>query len=96
MTYTYELTEGTIIKRSDGAFIPNDPANRDYAEYQEWLKAGNTPTPYTPPAPEPVKSLTPKEKLERAGLSLDEFAQLIDEAQSIIKHDPPPDKERGV
>jgi len=45
---------------------------------------------------EPVKSLTPKEKLERAGLSLDEFAQLIEEAQSIIKHDPPPDKERGV
>jgi hypothetical protein len=93
----YTLTEDNcVIRATDGALIPNDPANRDYAEYQEWLKAGNTPTPYTPPAPAPVKSLTPKEKLERAGLSLDEFAQLINEAQSIIKHDPPPDKERGV
>lgn len=35
----------TIFRRSDSAYIPNDPANRDYAEYLEWLEAGNTPDP---------------------------------------------------
>ena len=95
MTYTLTAS-GSVVRDSDGAAIPSDPENRDSREYSAWAAKGNKPTPYTPPAPEPVKSLTPKEKLERAGLSLDEFAQLINEAQSIIKHDPPPDKERGV
>lgn len=34
------------IVRDDGAWIPPDPANRDYAEYQEWLEAGNEPQPW--------------------------------------------------
>jgi len=52
---TYQLTTGTSIKRlSDGAFIPNDPGNRDYREYLEYLEAGNTPEPApTPPPPPP-------------------------------------------
>jgi hypothetical protein len=34
------------IKRlADNAFIPMDPANRDYAEYLEWLAEGNEPLP---------------------------------------------------
>lgn len=34
------------IKRiADNAFIPFDPANRDYAEYLEWVAAGNEPLP---------------------------------------------------
>jgi hypothetical protein len=50
----YQLTTSTSIKRlSDGAFIPNDPGNRDYREYLDWLDAGNTPEPAPAPPPPP-------------------------------------------
>ena len=50
----YQLTTGISIKRlSDGAFIPNDPGNRDYREYLDWLEAGNTPEPAPAPPPPP-------------------------------------------
>ena len=48
MNYTYALTQGTSILRSDGANIPPDPANTDYAAYLAWVAAGNTPTPVDP------------------------------------------------
>lgn len=48
----YTLTQNEMIKRSDGAFIPPDPANLDYAAYLAWVAEGNTPAPYVaPPAP---------------------------------------------
>jgi hypothetical protein len=51
---TYQLTTSTSIKRlSDGAFIPNDPGNRDYRDYLDWLEAGNTPLPAPAPPPPP-------------------------------------------
>ena len=31
-----------IKRKSDGAWIPFDPANTDYQEYLEWVAAGNT------------------------------------------------------
>ena len=50
----YQLTTSTsIIRLSDGAFIPNDPGNRDYREYLEYLAAGNTPEPAPAPPPPP-------------------------------------------
>ena len=52
---TYQLTSGdAILRLSDNAYIPQAPGNRDYAEYLEWLDAGNTPEPAPPPpAPGP-------------------------------------------
>ena len=48
----YKLTDTeTIIRISDGAFIPNDPANTDYAEYLEWVAEGNKPKPADKPIP---------------------------------------------
>lgn len=42
----YKLHQnGMIIRESDGAWIPADPANADYQEYLRWLAAGNEPDP---------------------------------------------------
>ena len=72
----YQLTTSTSIKRlSDGAFIPNDPANTDYAAYLAWVEAGNMPEP-APEPPAPVE-LTPAEKLARSGLTVAELKELL-------------------
>ena len=46
----YQLLPDTLmgaaqcVKRTaDNAFIPFDPANQDFVEYQKWLAEGNTP-----------------------------------------------------
>lgn len=50
----YRLTEtDAVIRTADGAWIPNDPANRDWVEYQQWLEDGGVPDPYVPPEPVP-------------------------------------------
>ena len=72
----YKLAEPVgVIRFSDGAFIPPDPANTDFAAYLEWVAAGNEPEP----APEPVApvELTTEQKLEAAGLTVDVLKALF-------------------
>jgi len=75
-TLMYQLTSGdTIVRLTDNAFIPPDPANTDYQQYLKWLEEGNTPLPPDPiPEPEP---LTAQQKLEAAGLTVEELKDLL-------------------
>ena len=51
-TPMYQLTSNdTIIRLSDGAFVPADSDNSDYAAYLRWWAEGNTPLPAAPPPP---------------------------------------------
>ncbi|MBC3208873.1 hypothetical protein HU755_18885 [Pseudomonas sp. SWRI111] len=37
---TYQLTACGVLRTDDSAFIPADPTNRDWLEYQDWLLSG--------------------------------------------------------
>jgi hypothetical protein len=57
MTYTLVANSSNVTRDSDGAVIPADPLNTDYAAYLAWVAKGNTPTPAAIP-PAPVHSCT--------------------------------------
>ena len=76
-TYTFANAEETTLLREDEqgntVCVPADPTNRDYAEF---LASGATASAYVaPPEPEP---LTAQQKLENAGLTVDELKTLLD------------------
>jgi len=73
---TYQLTQGNLILRiADNAYIPPAEGNTDYQAYLAWLDEGNTPLPANPiPEPEP---LTSQQKLEAAGLTVEELRELL-------------------
>lgn len=37
---SYQMTVCGVLRTEDSAFIPADPTNRDWLEYQEWLLSG--------------------------------------------------------
>lgn len=75
MDYQISKDLSLILRLCDGAHIPPDPANKDYQEYLAWLEEGNEPLPPDPlPEPEP---LTAQQKLEAAGLSIEELKGLL-------------------
>lgn len=41
----YQLQEHGVLRLKDNAYVPNCEGNRDWQEYQQWLKQGNTPEP---------------------------------------------------
>lgn len=48
----------TVVTQEDGSyrvndnvFVPNDMGNRHRVIVEEWINAGNTPTPYVAPEP---------------------------------------------
>lgn len=62
----YKLTNTpAILRTADGAHIPADPANTDYAAYLQWLADGNTP------APAPVAVITPAQALRQIDADVD-------------------------
>jgi len=72
----YKLINNTIIFRlEDYTYIPSDPTNTDYQQYLQWLSEGNEPLPMDPIVePEP---LTPEQKLQAAGLTVEELRTLL-------------------
>ena len=44
-TFLYETQINGIIRLSDNAMIPFDPANTDYQTYLKWVSEGGVPLP---------------------------------------------------
>lgn len=68
----YRLTAGTsVIRTSDGAFIPDDPENGDRKKLNAWLAAGNVPDPHVQPEePKLSKDERIDKMLEAHGLTI--------------------------
>ena len=80
-TYEWIDAEQTSLKRTDAdgnvAFVPTDPANRDYAEF---LSSGATAAAYVPPEPPPEKTTEEKvnQLLSDYGLTREEMRAALD------------------
>lgn len=55
---SYQLTTNGVLRLSDSAFVPQDPANRDWLEYQQWLLTGGQVLPLNEALEESVSNST--------------------------------------
>jgi hypothetical protein len=54
MAAEYQATQLGAFRVADSAWIPNDPANRDWQEFQQWVADGGVADPYLIPGiPQP-------------------------------------------
>lgn len=69
----YQITPAGVVNTTTNEFVPDDPANYRWQEYQAWLAAGNTATPE--PAPDlPTAKANAQSELERqAGVERDRW-----------------------
>ena len=77
----YKLTNSTSITHlADGASIPADPDNSDYAAYLEWIEEGNTPEAADVPPDPTYKELRAAEyNLKTTG---EQFGMQYDDAKN--------------
>lgn len=70
----YKLTASaaTVHDTETGEFIPDDPANRHWRSYQEWLAAGNIPDPQFTP-----EEIAENERLSRQDIRLGTLRQAV-------------------
>lgn len=99
----YRLTNhpDQVQRLTDGAIIPDDPANTDYAAYLDWVAAGNTPEPMLeqgPVVPEYVSRYQARAALLEAGLLVaveDHFTALPDSSLEKLAWQEAPTVHRG-
>lgn len=78
----YKLQANGYIKRlSDGASVPNDEANSDYAAFLKWQAEGGVPEPYVPSIPVPPIDLSNMDNLDKVlkavGLLLRQYTNAL-------------------
>jgi hypothetical protein len=64
-----------VVRLSDNMIVGPEH-EEEWAEYQAWVSAGNTPDEPDPLPAQPIEP-TIQEKLARAGLSIDELKQAL-------------------